>query len=402
MNFRDLGYVRTVVVAASAIAIYFLAACAGFVPLSPNLPLAARTLGSTDNLVSSAASSGRGGDSIDSIDSIDSVAAEASKHSVTARSPDTVWTIEAGTYAGMKVPLHIAAAFGGRGKREHFWRVASGRGRDGGVVGWKSTRYPIPLAFRHERRSQISSADSSAFWRIVDAMSADFGMEMFHPSTLANDDPDDVIVVDIGGPREVDGLSRATWTAAGELSDVRVTFRDASVLHDSHVVTHEMIHALGFGHTTSWRSVVNPNGGSRPPRVTAEDVAYSELAMRSRVTDERVDMRRLVALAVSRESSRFKGDVGYVLCDHDGEDTFEVEEPMRIRGFLPFGLLTVVSACGAGEKKGPDTIAVPAAAVDTTTDRVAGATPRAEAKPATGVDTPITRKLGSPAPAKKY
>ena len=53
-------------------------------------------------------------------------------------------------------------------------------------------------------------------------------------------------------------------------------------------------------------------------------------------------------------------------------------------------------------KNGSDTIAVPAGAVDTTTNRAAGTSPQganANGK-AVGVDTPITRRMGSPAKAK--
>jgi hypothetical protein len=258
---------------------------------------------------------------------------------------DTLWTIESGSYAGVHIPLHIDAALGGRRTGEHFWRVASDEGMSGGIVGWKSTRYPIPLAFRHDRYSRaISSGDSVAFWAILGDMSKDFGMELFRPAIVGKDDPPDVIVVDLGTMRNVDGLSRVSWTQSGELSDVRVTFQDAAVLHDPHVVAHEMMHALGFGHTTAWRSIVNPRDASAAVRVTPEDVAYAELAMHSRVSRERVDSRRLVALAVARES-RFNRDESYSSCESDLEKAFAVEDMTRIRPFVPRGRLTVVPSC---------------------------------------------------------
>lgn len=258
---------------------------------------------------------------------------------------DTVWTIESGTYAGLRVPLHIDAALGPGGRGEHFWRVATEGGLSGGVVGWKSTRYAIPLAFRHDRFSRaISPGDSAAFWAILGEMSRDFGRELFRPATVAKDDPPDIIVVDLGGMRNVDGLSRVSWTQSGELSDVRVTFHDAAVLHDPHVVAHEMMHALGFGHTTAWRSIVNPRDASGAVRVTPEDVAYAELAMHSRVSRERVDTRRLVALAVARES-RFNRDEDYSRCESDLEKAFAVEDAMRTRAYMPRGLFTVVPSC---------------------------------------------------------
>lgn len=74
------------------------------------------------------------------------------------------------------------------------------------------------------------------------------------------------------------------------------------------------------------------------------------------------------------------------------------------------------AACGGNEKIGDaairnaenadtarrgDTIAVPAAAIDTETNRPAGRAHR-DSNPATavGVDTPITRRIGSPAKSR--
>lgn len=51
-------------------------------------------------------------------------------------------------------------------------------------------------------------------------------------------------------------------------------------------------------------------------------------------------------------------------------------------------------------KNGGDTIAVPPAAIDTTTNRPAGVSSTGAAGKAVGVDTPITRKMGSPAVKK--
>src|SRR6476469_7571239 len=77
---------------------------------------------------------------------------------------DTVWTIESGTYSGVRVPLDLHAALGNP-KRDHFWRLANNASVMEGLVGWKSTRYPIPVAFRRSRRAEeITRSDSIAFW----------------------------------------------------------------------------------------------------------------------------------------------------------------------------------------------------------------------------------------------
>ena len=257
---------------------------------------------------------------------------------------DTVWTIEKGSYAGLTVPVHIEAAIGGPGRSEHFWRGAKA-GLPTGVVGWKSTRYPIPVAFRHDGFSHaISPNDSAAFWLILGEMSKDFGMDLFSPSTVANDDPPDVIVVDLRLMTNIAGLSRATWTQSGELFDVRVTFQAAAMLRDPHVVTHEMMHALGFGHTTAWASVVDPRPAGGAQRVTAEDVAYGELAMHSRVTRERVVTRDLIALAVARETHS-KDDESYGPCASSTGNDILAEDPTMLRATTPPSIITVVSSC---------------------------------------------------------
>ena len=284
---------------------------------------------------------------------IDAQATQSVDNSVvTARLPvepeepsDTAWTIEAGAYAGLRVPLHFEAAFGARGKREHFWRLARGARSTGAIVGWKSTRYPIPIAFRHKGSSRaISPGDSAAFWSIIAQMNTDFGVDLFQPATVGNEDPPDVIVIDLSDMGNIDGLSRETWTPWGELFDVRVTFHDGETLHDRRVVTHEMMHALGFGHTMAWRSVLNLRQPNDADRVTREDVAYAELAMSSRISRERANMRGLIALAVSRESSRSSGGEGYA-CDSNVDDTIAGEDATILRASLPAGLLTVVSSC---------------------------------------------------------
>jgi hypothetical protein len=262
-----------------------------------------------------------------------------------SRPGDTVWTIERGSYAGMTLVLRFDAALGAGRNAEHFWRLPPGSGKDGGVVGWNSERFPIPLAFRRGVSSgEISSSDSTAFWAIIGEMTSDLGMAVFRPATVAVPaDPDDVIIVDVRSMAATDGLSRTTWTPSGELFDVRVTFRDAGTLHDGHVVTHEMMHALGFGHTKAWNSVVNPSARSRLSRLSPDDVAYAEVAMRLREGRERSDMRRLVSLAVEHGPPMLDATEWFAPDGPDWTSSIGRDEPINYCGLLPAALPTVVS-----------------------------------------------------------
>jgi hypothetical protein len=259
---------------------------------------------------------------------------------------DTIWTIERGTYAGMAVPLRLDVAIGRSRRPEHFWRLPPRGATETGVVGWRSTRYPVPVAFRHgDSAGAISSADSVAFWNILEQMSVDFGMQLFRPATVGRDgDPDDVIIVDVRPMADKVGFTRTSWSPLGELFDVRVTFREARLFHDAHVISHEMMHALGFGHTASWPSVVSSSATSFPGRLSPEDVAYAEAAMRSRERQEATDMRRMIAVAIAREPGRTQDSAANAPCGTYVEDP--LEEPMINPRLLPIGVLTVVSACG--------------------------------------------------------
>jgi hypothetical protein len=125
-------------------------------------------------------------------------------------------------------------------------------------------------------------------------------MRLFAPVTLAADsDPDDVIVVDIRRFGNEEGKTLVTWSTNGALYDARVYLRSTATMHDPRTVTHEMMHALGFGHTSMWLSVMNTSSYS-PDHLTVDDVAYAQFALSSRAANERADMWERLALAYQR------------------------------------------------------------------------------------------------------
>jgi hypothetical protein len=211
-----------------------------------------------------------------------------------AQELDSAWVIKGGTFDGKSIPIDRARA---TRKSSHFWRTSSTKG-DPRIVGWNPSTLPAKIAFRNSR---TDAADSAAFWSIVRQMERDMGMHLFEPASLAAEaDDENIIVVDLKPMMGSEGVTYITWSLSGAPYDARVYLGSRSLLHDARVVTHELMHALGFGHTTAWDSVMNP-GPSGPGSLTAQDVAYAQAAFESRATIEREDMWARLALAASRE-----------------------------------------------------------------------------------------------------
>ena len=217
----------------------------------------------------------------------------ANPSTLIAQARDTSYVIEGGSYSGISVAIRKSAATR-RGSK--FWRLATNGDRR--IVGWNPSRFPVGVAFKPNRG--ISADDSIAFWNILGKLQTDLGLQIFHPAVITpDDDPDDVIVVDTKAMASDDGVTYVTWSRNGAVYDARVFFRSTSKLHEANVVTHEMMHALGFGHTSEWLSIMN----ERPllSRLSEEDVAYTQLALHSREESERIDVWERLALAVERE-----------------------------------------------------------------------------------------------------
>ena len=227
---------------------------------------------------------------------------------VAAQREDSVWTIRAGSYAGQSVRLNTDLA---TKRSSRFLRISKLKG-DSRFVAWSPSRLPAPVAFRGGRG--ISDNDSLAFWSILREMEADMGMRLFEPAVLSDDsDPSDIIVVDTKNMPHDDGMTLVTWSSPGGIYDARVFLRSTATLHSSRVVAHEMMHALGFGHTSAWASIMN-SGAASPSHLTPEDVAYAQFALESRAGSDRADMWERVALAMSRERTETDSRDVYEAC----------------------------------------------------------------------------------------
>ena len=261
-----------------------------------------------------------------------------SRSTLAAQTHDSAWTIKAGSFAGQIVPIDKSAA---TRRSSRFWRISNIGGQKR-IVGWNPSRLPARVAFRPGRG--ISAADSAAFWEILERMQTDMGMRLFEPASLAEDlDPDDFIVIDTKPMTSAEGLTLVTWSSGGTLYDARVYLRAPETLRNPRVVVHEMMHALGFGHTSAWTSVMNGYGGGARG-LTPEDVAYAQLALESRATSEREDFWDRLALAADREpASDLRERIA--ACQAESPGSLLADPALRKAVRSTMGALTAASSC---------------------------------------------------------
>jgi hypothetical protein len=193
----------------------------------------------------------------------------------------TVWRIDAGTYQGRDVPIDANRAMQ-RTRGPGFWRLVPLSGTaPRRLLGWAERDLPLHLAFDRRRSvDAITAADSVAFWTAAQQMERDLGMRLFMPADIEDSARVFVVPVEVGD-QNAEGHTFLTSAAEGDATDGVVLLRRSATLRDSHVVTHELLHLLGFGHTEAWPTVSVPAGGSEP-RLTVSDVAYAQLAYRLR------------------------------------------------------------------------------------------------------------------------
>ena len=193
----------------------------------------------------------------------------------------TRYTIDGGTYAGTVVPIFLDAALAPGWERTRYWRVARAASEGFGTpVAWPESFFPIPVSLRAP--GGVSYSDSAAFWRSARQLEMDFGRSLFQS---APDEPgaEEIwkIIVTVEPMAGSAGMTFVTYDSFGAIYEVTIAIRMRGYFADARLISHELMHALGFGHSSGWYSAAGPSP-STPPRATATDVAYAQLLYRLR------------------------------------------------------------------------------------------------------------------------
>ena len=185
------------------------------------------------------------------------------------------WIIRRGSFTGQTVAIDPEAALRRSPDRGSFARLTRHR-----TVGWALESYPIPVVFRHTGYARIDPADSVAFWSAVRAVDVAMGTPLFRPvsdtAMTGRIFPVDVGVGRIGSA----AVTYVSWNREGNIFEGSVTFRSVRELRELSIVEHELMHVLGFGHTSAWPSAVQALAPANRT-ITAEDVAYAQLLLRA-------------------------------------------------------------------------------------------------------------------------
>lgn len=207
--------------------------------------------------------------------------------------PRAVALPAAGSYAGTTLPVSLRDAFTPVCTTFSNPNCNSFFPQDwlNGVALWPAASLPVPLAFdRGGAAGAITAADSAAFWTIVRQMERDLGRPLFRPATLT-----DLTALDSKGysagavlvsldPTLGPTGGYTNWVSSLDLgiTAARSRFGAGALLSSSPLVTHELLHALGFHHTCAWTTVMGGYGCGSAGGATVGDAAGFALAYQVR------------------------------------------------------------------------------------------------------------------------
>ena len=188
------------------------------------------------------------------------------------------WRVRGGDFDGREVEIDPVRAVARSSEGSGYWRVTRRSPFAGHPVSWVADSFPIRVAFRHERGDPaISESDSLGFWRVASAVERMLGRSLFRPVRFAEiDSGADGILVTVQRGMAPAGRTFITYDQTGRIYEALVTVARHEFLTESRIAAHELLHAIGLGHTRGWQSVMGPNtGANSAPSV--DDIAYAQL-----------------------------------------------------------------------------------------------------------------------------
>lgn len=190
----------------------------------------------------------------------------------------TRWRVRDGAFGGRDVAIDPVRATTHFGTTAGFWRLTRHGRLAGRAVAWSDDSLPLRVAFRRERHDpRISAGDSIGFWALVADLEQTLGLPLFRPATFEEiDGGADGILVTIDRRMSSAGRTFITYDESGRIYEALVSVSHRELLADPRVGMHELLHAIGFGHTSAWGSLMSTSARS-VARPTAEDVAYAQL-----------------------------------------------------------------------------------------------------------------------------
>ena len=158
---------------------------------------------------------------------------------------------------------------------------------------WPEAALPIAIAFnRAGPTGDISASDSVVLWATIAQMQDALGRQLFTPATISKLGPIDgggfvsgAVVISIDNTLSPGaGYTNWNWDGGGNVFEAKTRVASSAVLASRGVITHELLHALGFHHTCAWPTVMGGYGCVMMDGATVQDAGAFTLAWTLRKT----------------------------------------------------------------------------------------------------------------------
>ena len=157
------------------------------------------------------------------------------------------------------------------------------------VILWADADLPVPLAF-NRTTGAIAASDSIALWAVIEQMQRELGRQLFVPvdfsQVLAPDGNGfsrKAVLVSVDPTLSgFSGFTNWIWDGASNMLAAKTRVRIPSFLADRSLMTHELLHALGFHHTCAWVTVMGGYGCTSAAGATQADAAAFALGYQIR------------------------------------------------------------------------------------------------------------------------